>query len=124
LPNWGYCSLVKKNELIVGGYNFINVYSLPSLSVRSFKLDFSVEDMILIDNDYLLARYWKELYLLKTSDYKIIDKFKHDDDINDIKIFDNKIFICSEKNLFTIKVNRDKIIDYTSIFDGEVHSIE
>ncbi len=56
LPNYGYSSLVKNNELIVGGYLFINVYSLPSLSERSFKLDFSVPDMILIDNDYLLAR--------------------------------------------------------------------
>ncbi len=56
--------------------------------------------------------------MLKTSDYKIIDKFQHDDYIRDIKIFDNKIFICSDINLFTIKVNREKIIDYTSIFDG------
>ena len=51
--------------------------------------------MILIDNDYLLAKYSNELYLLKTSDYTIIDKFQHDRGINDIKIFDNKIFICS-----------------------------
>ncbi len=62
--------------------------------------------------------------MLKTSDYKIIDKFQHDDFIRDIKIFDNKIFICSNKNLFTIKVNREKIIDNTTIFDGVVNSIE
>ncbi len=62
--------------------------------------------------------------MLETSDYRIIDKFKHDSGINDIKIFDNEIFICSDKNLFTIKVYREKIIDYTTIFDGRVESIE
>ncbi len=124
MPNWGYSSIVKNNELIVGGFHFINVYSLPSLSERSFRLAFTVDDMILIDNDYLLARDYKNLYLLKTSDYRILDKFKHDSGINEFKIFYDKIFICSYKNLFTIKINREKIIDYTTIFDGGVESIE
>jgi hypothetical protein len=57
LPYSGYSSLVINDELLVGGFYFINVYSLPSLSVSSFKLDFVVDGMISIDNDYLLAKY-------------------------------------------------------------------
>ena len=80
LPDNAYSSIVLGDRLVIGGWEYINIYSLPSLQLLThINMDFDVDKLVALDERFILCGGDNgHINILSVEDYTILAKYEHD----------------------------------------------
>lgn len=100
-----FCSVVIGNNLLIGGSNYIYIYSLPSLElICDIWNENDFFKLLPINSDLVICAGSKILLVLSISK-RSIQEFFVDAEINDMIFYnEKKLLACSDNGLFLINI--------------------